>query len=105
MKRPGCASWPRSSSSRSGRCTMRGAGAFGAVDLYHDTVARAARDVLGPVPVREAHGRLADRLIGAATPSDARLVRHLAGAGRDDEAAGHAPDAARHAEALKAYGL
>lgn len=77
-------------------------GPDGRATLYHDAVRVAAVDTLGPTPVASAHGRLAERLL-AERIADARVVRHLLGAARIDEAAHLARELAPQAEARGAY--
>ncbi len=81
------------------------AGTEGTVDLYHDVVRAAVAAALSPEGLRTAHGRLADRLARDPGAPARRRVRHLLGAGREPEAAALAPEAAREAEQLRAYGL
>lgn len=74
-------------------------------DLYHSAVRESAMEVLGSDSLRRAHGSIVAHLEQDPTCPPRRLVRHLLGAGRPEEAARRAPDAARQAEAQRAYAL
>jgi hypothetical protein len=80
-------------------------GKLGAVDVYHDQVRERALALLDPRELASAHDRFvawfADRR--GVTPSV--IVRHLVGAGRIEEAAALACEAARVAEDQRAFGL
>ena len=79
-------------------------GPDGRATLYHDAVRVAALETLGDAPLVDAHDRLAERLLADGV-EDARLVRHLLGATRLDEAARHARALAPRAEEQGAYAL
>lgn len=79
-------------------------GPGGRVDVYHDAVRTALAAVLGEGELSAAHGRLVDVLQGGDAPPE-RLVRHLLGAGREQQAAVLAQEAATRAEEQQAFGL
>ena len=76
-------------------------------DVYHDSVRVALERSLGAERMKRSHGALADWLRGRpeTTEEPERLVRHLAAAGRREEATELAPIAAQRAAARHAYGL
>lgn len=75
----------------------------GRADLYHDGVRRAALARLAPGERAALHARVADHLLGLRDAPPARLVHHLASAGRSLEAAHHARRAAAQAERQRAF--
>ena len=75
------------------------------VDLYHSAVREAALGLLTAEQMRTAHGRIADWLERGPSRSLPRLVRHLRGAGREEDAATLAPEAAAQAETQRAFAL
>ena len=75
------------------------------VRLYHDMIAQAVSESVSPGDLARVHGRLADRLLRAPNRDPARLAQHLSAAGRLDDAAAPALEAARIAEDQYAYRL
>ncbi len=82
-----------------------GAGAEGALAIFHDTVKTALREVIGASALTSAHRRRAEDLEALADPPLHRLVRHWLGANEPGRALAYAGDAARSAIAKRAYGL
>jgi eukaryotic-like serine/threonine-protein kinase len=82
------------------------AGTGGSVDVYHDAVRTALRSAVGHEPLRDAHGAFAALLeAGDVAGPPQRLVRHLLGAQRFDDAGRAAERAASSAEQQLAFGL
>jgi hypothetical protein len=75
------------------------------VALFHDGVRTAALLALSTTEKRDAHSRLADRLLERSDSAPERVVRHLMESGRTNEASENARRAARHAEAQRAFSL
>ena len=75
------------------------------IDLFHDGVRTALLNALEAVEHRNAHAAFADDLSRQADAPAERLVRHLLGAGREEDAARHARIAAVAAERHRAFGL
>ena len=80
-------------------------GQRGTVDLYHDEIRRVLLEIADESDIRQAHQSLADYLGRQPSLPYLRLVRHLDGAGRRQEAAAWAREAARMAESMLAFNL
>jgi serine/threonine protein kinase len=80
-------------------------GAYQTADVYHSSVREAALKVLGAEELRRSHGVIATHLEADPRARPQRLVRHLLGAGREQDAARLAPEAAARAEQQQAYAL
>jgi serine/threonine protein kinase len=81
------------------------AGAYQTADIYHSSVREAALKVLQTEELRRSHGVIAADLEADPGARPQRLVRHLLGAGREEDAARLAPEAAAQAERQQAYAL